>query len=80
VEDGADGCILLREEWGFAPGENTGGKALHRWDRQELKAPVAASPPLREAVLVAGSRTGSRASCKGGLFAMIAEGCTAASS
>jgi hypothetical protein len=34
VEDGADACILLREEWGFALGENTGGKLLHRWDRQ----------------------------------------------
>jgi hypothetical protein len=36
VEDGADACILLREECVEHAGENTGGKPLHRWDRQAL--------------------------------------------
>jgi hypothetical protein len=36
AKDGAGGCILGREEWGFAPGENTADKPLHRLDRQAL--------------------------------------------
>src|SRR3546814_7621887 len=76
VEDGADGCFLLREEWGFpvilseaerrmarksdkqtTTGEKTDGRAVASLGPAGASAPFAASPPLREAVMVAG-RTG----------------------